>query len=195
MQRHTPRWTLAALGLLTLTALLLASCGTSRAPATARYQAASDKTVYRARDINLGTMFRTGGLSRDPSVALRSWATCSGEDCKPQRAWLSFVLRGSGRTNIVANRDVKITTDTNTHTWPEERQRQTSAFDITREKSTSEVTRIRMTLKTFRDIANSQQRVSGTLGNEDFTLSYEDRAPLRALLKEINSAGQNPPAS
>ena len=175
------RHVLPSLSLLVLVAVLLAGCGASRAPATAQYNAPQDETVYRARSINLGTMFPTGGLSPDPSVEMNSWARCSGEDCRPQRIWLAFSIRGTSQPGVLSNRDVKIRTSENTHTWPDERRRTTGAENKIPGSAGGELTRISMGLGTFRDIATSQ-RVSGTLGGENFSLSYEERAPLRAML-------------
>ena len=169
-----------------LAALFLYGCGTtSSAPATTRYRQGADETIYRARSISLGTMFPTGGLSQDPTVRLQGWATCEGRDCRPQRAWLSFVLRSpNGRSNVVSNRTVSIQTDTEQHRWPESRKR----FGNMGEDNSGELTRIRMSIGTFRDIAESQRR-RGQIGTEDFSVSYEDRAPMRALLEQIQNPG------
>lgn len=182
---------LLSAALLALTAVLLAGCATSRPPATELYKQAQNETVYRARAINLGTMFPTGGLSRDPSVALRSWATCSGENCQPRRAWFSFEMRGGGgESRVLSSRDVQIRTEGNVHEWPEERQRTTGESDLAGSGSTGELVRIRMSLSTLRDIAQSQ-RMSGTLGDEEFSLSYEERAPLRSMLEKASGAGES----
>lgn len=187
---------LSSLSVLFVAALFMVGCASSREPATARYSASQNEMMYRASDISLGTMFPTGGLSRDPSVALRSWATCSGENCQPQRVWFSFVLRSSmARSNVLASRNVEMVADGNVHEWPEERQqfadRTTSTASSMQLPGSSgnELTRISMSLSTLQEIAQADG-VSGTFGGEDFSLSYDDRAPLRAFAEKMAPARQ-----
>lgn len=176
------RWTF----LPVLSLLLLAGCATSQDPVTVQYQEVEDRTVYRARPINLGTMFPTGGLSRDPVVEMRSWATCSGQDCQPQQAWFAFNLRRSD-SRIVSRRDVRLETDEEVYRWSRDNER--FGDWNTQSPRSGEIVRISMDISMLRDIAESE-RLSGRLSGERFSLSYEDRAPLRALLERIN--GQDP---
>ena len=195
MQRLISVSPLLSLSLVALAGVLLAGCTTSRAPATARYKPAQNETVYQARRISLGTIFPTGGMSRDPTVSMSSWATCDGEGCRPRRAWFSFNIRGvAGRTNVLSNRDVQMRTGQNLHEWPESRDRIQSEMKAS--GAGSELTRIRMSMSTLRDIAQSKGTVRGKIGEEEFSLSYSARAPLRALLNKIDSnASQQAPAS
>jgi hypothetical protein len=51
-------------------------------------------------------------------------------------------------------------------------------------------------MSTLRDIAQSKGQVRGQIGEEEFSLSYSARAPLRALLKKIDGTASQPaPAS
>ena len=195
MQRFVSVAPLLSLSLIALAGMLLAGCTTSRPSATARYKQTQNETVYRARRISLGTMFPTGGMSRDPEVSMSSWATCDGENCRPQHAWISFNIRGvAGRTNVLSNRDVQMRTAENLHEWPESRDRIQS--ELKAAGAGSELTRIRMSMSTLRDIAQSKGQVRGQIGEEEFSLSYSARTPLRALLKKIDSAAsQQAPAS
>lgn len=180
-----------ALGVLLVAGGLVAGCATSRDPATARYRAAQNEMVYRARDISLGTLFPTGGLSRDPIVEMSTWATCSGEGCRPQEVWLSFSIRRSP-SRVLSHRDVKMKTDTEVYTWTQQNRR-SSGWNTQSPKS-GEITRLSMELSTFRDIAESR-RLSGTLGGEPFSLSYEKRAPLRAMANKMRGANRGRPPS
>lgn len=176
------RWTF----LPALSLLLLAGCTTSRDSVTVQYQESEDRTVYRARSISLGTLFPTGGLSRDPVVEMRSWATCSGQDCQPQQAWFAFNLRRT-ESRIVSRRDVRLETDEEVYRWSQENER-FGEWNAQSPKS-GEIVRISMDISMLRDIAESE-RLSGRLSGERFSLSYEDRAPLRALLDRMD--GQDP---
>ncbi|PSQ98627.1 MAG: hypothetical protein BRD48_06515 [Bacteroidetes bacterium QS_9_68_14] len=72
MQRLISVSPLLSLSLVALAGVLLAGCTTSRVPATARYKPAQNETMYQARRISLGTIFPTGGMSRDLTVSMSS---------------------------------------------------------------------------------------------------------------------------
>lgn len=168
------------LHLLALLAFLLAGCVTNRAPATARYQSSRNETVFRTRTIGLGTLFESEGFGQDPRVVLNGWARCPGEHCHPNEAWLSFSLRRSAKEmQIVSDRSVTIATDREVYSWQQE--------DVagSRAPTHGEIARISLDMSTLEDIATTQ-RFRGTIGGEEFSLSREEREPLRALYKKVS---------
>lgn len=172
-------------GALVLVALLLAGCVTSRKPATSQYHAARNETVYRIRPINLGTIFEGSGLGSDPRVSLRSWATCSGQDCRPSAAWISFSLqRTSKQMQITSDRSVTIKTDGNVYTW--EQKNVTGS----RAPTSGEVARVELDLSALQDVATTKV-LNGSIGGSEFSLSREERKPLRALHSMITGSDAN----
>ena len=165
---------------LILSALLLAGCTGSRPPVTARYQSAANETIYRARSIGLGTLFESGGLGQDPRVSLRGWATCSGENCHPREAWLSFSLQRSAKEmQLVSDRSVRIETAQDAYTWNQKN------VPGSRAPTSGEIVRVSLDMATLEDIATTK-RFQGTIGGEGFKLSYEEREPLRALYEKAS---------
>lgn len=168
--------------LSTLSLLLSAGCATSSEPLSSSYDDDSDRTRYETRRINLGNMFSGSALGGGVRVNLRGWATCEGQDCQPEQAWLSFTISGSSNTLQIHDRSVTLRTEEEHYSWPQREVRRPT------EQTTSllgEVARIALDPDTLEDIATAQD-VSGSIGSESFSLSYDQRASLRELADRLS---------
>lgn len=163
--------------------LLLAGCASNRESVTSRYLADQDVTTYRTGSIGLGSIFGGSGLGSGSRVSLRGWAQCQGQDCQPSEAWLAFALSGSSRELRLASRSISMRADEQRYDWPQRAvQRPTRTTNPVR----GEIARISMSLGALESIAFAQS-VSGTISDEAFTLSYEERQPLRNLANELGA--------
>lgn len=167
----------SALGLL-----LSAGCATSSELVSTSYDDARDVTRYEARRISLGRMFSGNALGGGRYVNLRAWATCRGQGCQPQQAWLSFAISGSANRLQVYDRSITMRTEEERLSWP---QREVKRPAEETSPLRGKVARIALDPATLETIATAQQ-VSGAIGNESFSLSYEQRAPLRELAARIS---------
>lgn len=185
--KHMPSFR-SLFGLAMLAAFLWAGCATNRPSATVQYRPGQNEMIYRARPISLGTLFESGGLGQDPRVGLRGWATCPGEGCQPQQAWLSFSLqRAAKQMQLTSDRSVTLRTDHEVYSWEQKNVVGANA------PTHGEIARVSFQMSTLKDLATSQ-RVRGTIGTEEFSLSYEEREPLRALYaKATGSASADTP--
>lgn len=181
------------LAIFALSAALLAGCGSSRPSASANYRQARNEMVYRTRPIDLGALFESGGLGIDPRVSLRGWAACDGENCQPSEAWLSFTLqRGSKEMRVVSDRSVTIKTAEDVYTW-QQGDRRNSGNELVQEMrgapTSGEIARVELDWATLKDIATTQE-FRGTIGGKDFSLSYDEREPLRAMMEQMEQMEQ-----
>lgn len=163
--------------LCALTLLLSTGCVSSSELVSISYDDDRDRTRYETRRINLGTMFSGSALGGGARVNLRGWATCQGQECQPEQAWLSFSISGSSNTLQIHDRTVTLRTEEERYSWPQREVRRPT------EQTTpliGEVARIALEPDMLEDIATSQN-VSGSIGSESFSLSYDQRAPLREL--------------
>lgn len=166
-----------------LAAFLLAGCATNRAPVSVHYRTNQNETVYRTVNIDLGPLFESGGLGQDPRVGMRGWATCPGENCQPREAWLSFSLqRAAKQMQLVSDRSVTLRTDEEVYSWEQKN------VVGSRAPTHGEIARIALGMDALKDVATAQN-VTGTIGSEEFSLSREERAPLRALYEKATADG------
>ncbi len=185
MKRHAP-----VLVLL----LLLTGCGTSE-PLTVRYDRLSNMTTYATRDISLGTMFEGYGIDSGMSIDLRARANCREKSCTPDKIWLTFVASNPRSDIHIMNTDVTMATDTEQYTWSNgggttpQQKVQVSGGGLQTHGTyvRGEFVRIALSLSELREIATAESVVEGRVGPESFSLSYEERAPLRKLVDRISS--------
>ncbi len=157
---------------------LLAGCASTSQPVTERYNALSNETTYRTRAISLGALFEGHGIDSGMRVDLEARASCPGEQCTPDLVWLSFEAVNP-KTNIqIGNSAVTMRADEQLYRWTE-REGKLAEQDVTYVRGT--FVRVRLTLPELRQVATAEH-VAGTVGPESFSLSYDDRMPLRRLL-------------
>lgn len=175
---------------------VLVGCASSK-PVTARYDATTDQMLYEARDIRAGSMFENYGINSSTNVDVRAWARCHEQGCTPNKVWLGFVADNPRADIQIMNTNVMMRTESGQYTWSNRGSR-TPEQNVMKSRGSREglqtrgtyvrgmFVRVALTLQEFEEIATAK-RVSGSIGQETFTLSYESRAPLRKLLERIRS--------
>lgn len=168
---------------LVVPSLLAPGCASTSEPATQRFDTTTNETLYRARPINLGRMFENYGINSAVSIKLETWAKCMGQSCTPDQVWMGFEATGSAEGIQIGDASVTMSTGPDQFRW-QERGGKMEEQDVTTVRGL--FARGAVDLDELATVANAEDNVSGSLGSEAFTLSYEDREPLRRLLRLIN---------
>ena len=166
--------------LLLSVAFVIAGCATSSQPVEVKYEKASEQTTYLTDEMRLGGVEATSGLSRDNRYYIQIEASCSGEDCTPAQYTLSFVKEGTQPIKLTG-RDVALTVGTETLQWSDPQNRRVSQTSVIRNGTFARVKVSPEQLVTI----GSVSEVSGTVGNINFDIPHQNRAPIRELLSRL----------
>lgn len=170
---------------LLLVSLFVAGCGTTGPSTSVSYEASNDRTNVQTGTMTVG---RIGGSSygSNTSILLSARAQCSGRNCTPEQARLSFLLQGSASDVAISNRSVSLIADgeeyarRNAVNW-------NSQKDI--RMSQGRIASLTLPLSALSEIANASS-LSGRLGNNSLSL---DRG-VRTQLKQFVETMRNPAA-
>jgi hypothetical protein len=144
------------------------------------YEASSNQTTYQTKQMRLDDIQMTAGLEQDNRFYVQVSGSCTGQDCVPQTYTMSFIKEGT-QTVQIEGRSVRLRVGTETMSWDDPQSR-----DLSRTSSIRSGTfaKIGLTSKQLTTVG-SVQSVSGTVGNTNFSISHDARAPIRKLLSRL----------
>jgi hypothetical protein len=168
-------------------ALFVVGCGTTGPSTSVSYEASQDRTNFRTGTMTVG---RIGGLGygSNTSILLSARAQCSGRNCTPDRARLSFLLQGSASDVALSDRSVSLVADgkeyahQNAVNWR-------SQEDI--RMSQGRIASLTLSLSALSEIANASS-LSGRLGNNDLRLSDGVRSELKRFVQAMRNPAAGP---
>jgi hypothetical protein len=165
--------------------LLVVGCGTTGPGTSVSYEASQNRTNFRTGTMTVG---RLGGLGygSNTSILLSARAQCSGRNCTPNQARLSFLLQGSSSDVALSDRSISLTADGKEYAR-RDAVRWRSPEDIRRAQG--RIVSLTLPLSELSQIANASS-LSGRLGNNSLSL---DRG-VRTKLKQFVQTMRNPAA-
>jgi len=169
----------AIFGLLSL-GFLFAGCATSSQPVTTTYDSTSNRTTYETGEMRLNGLELTSGLQKRNRFYMQVVGRCKGEDCVPSSYDLHFVKRGPQPVNLEA-RTLSLTVGTETLKWNDPQTREVTQTSTVRSGTFAKVDVSGRQLSTIGNVSN----VSGSVGGNSFSISHENRAPIRSLLSRL----------
>lgn len=165
-----------------LLSFLVLGCATSSAPVEVSYDTSENQRSFQTQKMPLQDVRLTSGLSKQPRFYLQIEGNCSGEDCKPREFRLNIIKEGMESIEI-SGRDLTLTVGTETLEWEDPQNREVSQTVTIRDGSLVKVNISRQQLVTLGSVSN----VHGTVGGTSFSVSHEDRAPIRNLVSRLES--------
>ena len=169
-----------------LIVFFVVGCGTSE-PVKRSYSSLSDETKYTTQRMRLSDMNLQSGLSSPARFYLQVQGHCEGKGCTPSQYALRFIKEGQTEVRLTS-RQVELTVGDKTMTW-EERHNMT---ELTSGSTLQDPVRIRSGTVVTVYVSGGQlstlgsvSSVRGKLGNASFDLSHDARAPIRALVGEL----------
>lgn len=161
------------LTLLLLTGFGLAGCATSR---MTKYEKSFKTDLTRAN-----FSFNSSGLGSHIPIFYQVQVHCKEADCSTPEIALSFSLQSGSNDIYLNDLDLDIYTDGQDYHWPSnDNQRITHSPPVNGRFRT-----VSLTKEQLRHIAGNE-KVKGNLAGNQFKWTYENRKPLRSLLKKLN---------
>lgn len=177
-------------GVVLFLALFLGGCaGTSEMISVE--ENSSGETTYKTQKMRLDDFHLSSGLQKRNRFYIQISGTCAGDDCAPSGYTLSFIKEGPQPVTM-EGRGVTLTVGSETLSWEDPQTRGGSVRTST----------VRSGVFTSVEVSSKQlstmgaaRTLTGTCGGEQFTLTHQERAPIRALLsrleqKSSESAGE-----
>lgn len=161
--------------------VLLAGCATSSEPVRVAYDAASNQTTYQTSQMQLSDIEMTSGLQKQNRFYVQVLGQCSGQDCVPSKYRMRFIKQGPQSVRL-GGRDVSLTIGTETISWEDPQTRETTQTTTIRSGTFARIEMSSGQLATVGGVSN----VSGSVGGTDFTIPYDNRAPIRSLLSRLD---------
>lgn len=148
-------------------------------PVTSNYDADDRVTAYKTDRVPLPSIEWGSTLGGGASVSVQAQAWCLGRECTPQQVSLVFHVSG-GTETFMNDRSVEIVADGRTLYSGDGGQRE----ELKDQKipSVGVIAVADLRYQRFRTLATAEE-VRGAIGTSEFTISYSDRAPLRAFLE------------
>ena len=166
--------------------LFVAGCGTTGPSTSVSYNATQNRTSFRTGNMTVGRIDGLG-YGSNTSILLSARAQCSGRNCTPDRARLSFLLQGSASDVALSDRSVSLVADgkeyaqRNAVNWR-------SREDI--RMSQGRIASLTLSLSALSEIVNASS-LSGRLGNNDLRLSDGVRGKLRRFVETMRNPAAN----
>ena len=156
---------LSLLTSLLFLSLFVVGCGSTGPSTSVSYQASQNRTNFQTGTMTVG---RLGGLGygSSTSILLSAQAQCTGRNCTPDRARLSFLLQGSSSDVALSDRSVSLVAD------GKEYAHRNAVDWRSREEirmSQGRIASLTLSLSALSQIANAST-LSGRLGNNDLRL-------------------------
>jgi hypothetical protein len=163
--------------LFAVATLLLAGC-TGAGAVQQNYDAARDETTYTTGRMPTGLSLNPESLTGGTPVNMRVEARCEGRECLPDHAFLTLYKGGGPATVTIPNRRFRIKADRASYEWSSRRHQRGSV------RGTGAILRVRIGFDRLTQIAEAKS-VEGWLGNNNFTMSYKQRAPIRRFVAKM----------
>jgi hypothetical protein len=145
------------------------------------YDSSSGATVYETDQVKLDDVNVTSGLSREVEFYLQVVGRCEGRNCAVSQYALIFGKEGAQPVQLTG-RDVTLSIGSETMSWEDPQSRSIDRSSTIRSGTFARVALSSNQLSTLANVSN----VTGTVGDVDFSISHEERAPLRALLSRLS---------
>lgn len=165
-----------------LLCVLFIGCGMqSREVVRAEYDRGKNVTTYQTHKIKISKIDWQTVHGRSRSLRFQARAACLGQSCTPNRFTFTFYTSGPDPIYL-SDRDVTLRADGEKWEWERKLNRKVteSAPIIGR------IVEIQLSQQQLSRLAEAEQ-VEGVLGSAPFELTFEERSPLRMLLKKVSS--------
>jgi hypothetical protein len=161
----------------------LAGCSSTAPTPTVSYNASENRTSYRTGTMRIGRL-DGAGYGSNTAILLSVKARCSGPECTPEAAQLTFLLQGSASDVALSNRSVSIVADGQTFT-----RRNTSRWHSREDirMSQGRVAGLRLSLSELETIAAASS-LSGQLGDNPLDFDQNVRSHLREFVRTARGA-------
>jgi len=166
-------------------------CTSASGPVRISYSDSSDETTYETRLIRLRDIEVQSGLAGSGRFFMQVESSCTGEDCVPSTYTLRFTRKGQEEVRL-ASQEVSMTVGDETIQWEDPRMTQPggNVLDDPIRIRSGTVCTVQVSGGQLATIG-SVQSVNGRLGNSDFNLPYEGRAPIRDLVARLDALEGN----
>jgi len=158
----------------------LGGCATTTQPVQVKHDDASGTTTYETARMRLDDVDMTEGLQKQNRFFVQVVGTCSGDGCAPSEYAIHFIKDGPQPVQL-GGRDVAMTIGSETITWEDPQTRDASQTTTVRSGIFARIKVSSGQLSTIGGVA----QVSGAVGGTNFSIPYEQRRPIRTLLKQI----------
>lgn len=169
-----------------LIAVFLAGCGETSPFVTNSYNASKNRTVYSSKRMTLaqGVSSGSGYASQtQSSIAMKLRATCTGPNCTPNEARLTFMAEGDTDVSALTMRTISITADDTVLRGGREISR--NQIELMRGTTSGEIATVTLPFSDLKKIANAST-VSGTLGGQELDLARV-QPRLRDFIKQTRN--------
>lgn len=139
--------------------------------------------MYETDPMELDDVNLTSGLSRKDGLYIRVVGQCAGEQCAPSDYTIIFGKDGFQPVQL-QSRDIALSIGSETMSWEDPQSRSVDQGSTIRSGTFARVDLTAEQLSTLASVSN----VRGSVGDVGFSISYEERAPLRALLSRLSEA-------
>jgi len=127
--------------------------------------------------MRLSDLQLTTGLQKENRYYVQVVGACSGRDCAPSEYTINFIKEGPQAVTL-SSRDISMTVGSETITWEDPQTREVTQTSTIRSGTFAKIDVSSGQLSTIGGVST----VTGSVGNEGFSISYESRAPIRHLL-------------
>lgn len=171
---------------LLVLSLFVVGCGTTGPSTSVSYKASQNRTNFQTGTMTVGRLEGLG-YGSSTSILLSAQARCTGRNCTPDRARLSFLLQGSASDVALSDRSISLVADGTEYARPNTTDWR-SREDI--RMSQGQIASLTLSLSALSQIANASS-LSGRLGNNDLRLSEQVKTELKQFVQTM----RNPAAS
>lgn len=180
------RRTVSILLLATLGGLVFFGCATSSQSVETAYDSSSNKTTYRTGQMRLSDIEMSTGIQKQNRFYVQVVGQCMGKDCIPSEFTVNFIKQGPQSVTL-GGRDVSLTIGSETITWEDPQTRDVNQTTKIRSGTFAKIGVSGGQLSTIGAVTS----VTGSVGGADFTIPYDNRSPIRALLSQLDKMGDN----
>lgn len=160
--------------------VFFAGCAGTSEPVRVSYNRSSGETTYETEEMRLEDIQITSGIQQKNRFYVQVSGACTGEDCVPSQFFLRFIKEGP-QPVTTEGREVTLTVGSETLRWEDPQSRETARTSTIRSGT---FTKVDLSSKQLSTIGGGSS-VKGTVGGERFSIPYQNRAPIRALLSRL----------
>lgn len=148
--------------------------------------ASSGDFTFKTKTVPANFGLSSNSYSGTVTVLYQAQAKCEGVNCVPDQVELLFRRESSFNTLYLNNRNLTIRAGNQSYEWKEAYRPNINET----QRVVGVIKSVILDWDQFVQIATSYD-VTGNLAGENFKWTYENRAPLRTLLSEIESKNAN----
>lgn len=168
-----------SIGLTFLLIILLGSCSSTKPN---RQETAGRTLTWKTDRTPANFVHSSNSLTGSVTVLYQVQAHCTGINCIPDTAELTFSRQSSSNTLYLSSRNLSIQAGKENYEW-----KGIERTDIYETQPVGGIIKnVTLEWDQLVQIATAYQ-VTGNLAGQNFTWTYENREPLRTLLSEVKS--------